>query len=201
MRKFLQITVAVLVLAFIGFFGTIGAFYDDAVKIPKVSEEVESPAETEEPAETETILETVVTEEEVGEPVDLGEETGETEETSTEGEDPTEDTENTEKPEEIVFEDKALGDLMLEKLGVAGMRDNLGEATVRKIAIGILCALSIFEGFMLTRVFKPVKNTENTEKKPHKHGHRYFGRRRRPEPNPNAIEGYNVPRDSNRLKF
>lgn len=199
MKKFLQITVAVFVLAFIGFFGTIGAFYDDAVKIPKVSEEVESPAETEEPAETETILEAVVTEEEVGEPIDLGEETGETEETPTEGETPTEDTENTEKPEEIVFEDKALGDLMLEKLGVASMRDNLGEATIRKIAIGILCALSILEGFMLTIVFKPVKKTEN--KKPHGHKHRHLGRRRRPEPNPNAIEGYNVPRDPNRLKF
>lgn len=197
MKKFLQITVAVLVLAFIGFFGTIGAFYDDAVKIPKVSEKVESPAETEEPAETETILEAVVTEEEVGEPIDLGEETGETEEIPTEGETPTENTENTEKPEEIVFEDKALGDLMLEKLGVAGMRDNLGEAAVRKIAIGILCALSILEGFMLTRVFKTNKKNTDTKDKPHKHSKR----KHKPEPNPNAIEGYNIPRDPNRLKF
>ena len=82
----------------------------------------------------------------------------------------------------------ALGDKVLEVLHLTKVKQKLGVEGIRRIMMIAAMILGMFQGFMLTRLLRCT----------HRHG-----RHRHPDnvDYSQALEGYPIPRDPNRLKF
>lgn len=165
MRKFLQLLAVLVVFALMGFCTMIGGFYNHEILVEVKLEKVDEKT----PEETEQL---------------------ESQEGAAEAEENTvpPETVEPEPPAETKVIKVALGDKVLEVLHLTKVKQKLGVEGIRKAMIIAVMILGMFQGFMLTRLFKCT----------HRHG-----RHRHPDnvDYSQALEGYPIPRDPNRLKF
>jgi len=183
MRKILQLLAVLVIFALMGFCTTIGGFYTHEVLVEVKSEKVDEkiPEESSEDAEQPDVTEN----EEVTEP----EEETEVATQEAEGEEtPVEDRESEVIPETEVVK-VALGDKIFDTLHLTKIRQKFGVEFIRRFAMIAGTVLGILQGFMLTRLLKCNHHRERRH-------HHYDA-----IDHSQAIEGYPIPRDPNRLKF
>lgn len=183
MRKILQLLAVLVIFALMGFCTTIGGFYTHEVLVEVKSEKVDEkiPEESSEDAEQPNATET----EEVTEP---REET-EVSTQETEGEEAPVDGGEPKVVSETEVVKVALGDKIFDTLHLTKIRQKLGVEFIRRLAMITGMVLGILQGFMLTRLLKCNHHREH-----HRHRHDDVDHSQ-------AIEGYPIPRDPNRLKF
>lgn len=184
MRKILQLLAVLVIFALMGFCTTIGGFYTHEVLVEVKSEKVDEkiPEESSEDAEQPDVAET----KEVtgpGEETEASIQEAEGEGVPIEGGEP-----------EVVSETEvvkvALGDKIFDTLHLTKIRQKFGVEFIRRFAMIAGMVLGILQGFMLTRLLKCNHRRE------HHHHHHHDD-----VDHSQAIEGYPIPRDPNRLKF